>query len=570
MTFNITEKTFNDLGLSSKTLTVIEKKGFKIPTPIQSEVIPLLLLGKKNIIGQAETGTGKTAAFGLPLIEELKHQSNIQALVLTPTRELAIQVTEEIQSFQAKNELSIVTIYGGQSYDIQNRALKRGADIIVGTPGRLIDHLKKKNINLTDIKYLIIDEADEMLNMGFIEDIEYIFKCTNDNKKVLMFSATMPKEILHVAKKYMGEYDFVSIKKDQLTTTQTDQFYIEVMERDKLEALCRIMDKEVEFYGIVFCKTKMDADHVFTKLHEKGYSVQALHGDIQQKQREIILKLFKSKKIKILVATDVAARGIDVNDITHVINFSFPQDTESYIHRIGRTGRAGKTGIAITFINPREYKSIVFLKRATNTDIKKMEVPAIKNVIEAKRQKLKTNISNIIEKGTHEKYLEMAKEILQEKEAVQVLAALLKITYPNEFNEDNYHFIEKISVSNNGKARIFLALGRKMGFYPQTLVEYLVKETKIASKDIDEVSVLDDFSFVTVPDSQSELILKTLKGKASKARPRNETGGSRGGQSKSFDRSSNRGFNKNHSSDSKPFNRYSKDSGKSFSRPYKK
>ncbi len=517
----MTEITFKDLGLSSKTLEGLEKKWFKTPSPIQATVIPLLLANQKNIIGQAATGTGKTAAFGIPLIEKLSHEGHTQALILTPTRELAVQVTEEIISFQSKKDLNIVTIYGGQSYEIQNRALKKGADIVVGTPGRVMDHLNRKTLKIENIKYFILDEADEMLNMGFVDDIETIFKQTNPDKRVLLFSATMPKEIISVAKKYMGDYDLVAIKKNENITALTEQFYIQISERDKLEALCRIMDKEDDFYGIVFCKTKLDVDHVFSKLHEKWYSTQALHGDVQQKQRENILKLFKARKTKILVATDVAARGIDVNDITHVINFWLPQDPESYVHRIGRTGRAGKTWTAITFVTPSEYRKFVFFQKATNNDVKKIEVPAIAHVIETKKKKLKANIKEILEKGAHEKYINIAQEILQERDAEHVIAALLRIAYSNEFNEDHYNNIEKTSSPNTtwqGKTRIFIALGKAAGYYPKTMVDFIVEETNIPSREIDDVRVLEDFSFITVPDYQSEIVLKALKWTASKAK----------------------------------------------------
>lgn len=515
----MTEITFKDLGLSSRTLEWLEKKGFKIPSPIQADVIPLLLANKKNIIWQAATWTGKTAAFGVPLIENLKHENYIQAVILVPTRELAIQVAEEINSLQYPKNLSITAIYGWQSYEIQNRALKKGVDIVVWTPGRVMDHLNRKTLKIEKIKYFILDEADEMLNMGFIDDIETIFKQTNPDKRVLLFSATMPRWILSVAKKYMGEYDLVAIQKTEQTKILTEQFYIQISERDKLEALCRIMDKEDDFYGIVFCKTKLDVDHVFAKLHEKGYSTQALHGDVQQKQRENILKLFKTKKTKILVATDVAARGIDVNDISHVINFWLPQDPESYVHRIGRTWRAGKTWTAITFVTPSEYRKFVFFQRATNNDVKKIEIPAIEHVIESKKKKLRTNIDELLEKGAHEKYLSMAQELIKDKEAVNVLAALLRLNYANEFNTEHYSDISKVPVNTNEwKTRIFIALGKKAWYYPKTMVDFIVEETGIPSREIDDVRVLEDFSFITVPDYQSEIVLKTFKWTASKAK----------------------------------------------------
>lgn len=274
------------------------------------------------------------------MIEKLQGTHRPQALILAPTRELANQVAEEIESFQTGKDLRVLSIYGGQSYTIQISALKKGVDIVVGTPGRVIDHLDRGSLKLDSLEYFILDEADEMLNMGFIDDIETIFKKANPDKKVLLFSATMPKEILSVAKKYMGNYQLVSVKNDQMTTTQTSQIYFEVQEEDKLNALCRIIDVEPDFYGIVFCKTKLDVDFVTGKLMERGYQAHGLHGDILQKQRETILDQFKNKTAKILVATDVAARGIDVNDITHVINYALPQEIERYVHRVGRTGRA--------------------------------------------------------------------------------------------------------------------------------------------------------------------------------------------------------------------------------------
>lgn len=504
---------FRDLWISETTLKALAKKGFEEPTPIQEKVIPLLLSWKKDIVGQAETGTGKTAAFGIPLIERLKHEWHIQALILVPTRELAIQVAEEINSLQYEKKLSIISIYGWQSYDIQLRALKRGVDIIVGTPGRVIDHINRRTLKLEKISYMILDEADEMLNMGFIDDIKEIFPHTNPEKKVLLFSATMPREILQVAKKYMRDYDLVEIKKPQLTTTQTDQMYFEVSSRDKFEALCRIVDIESQFYWIVFCKTKVDVDFIASKLIERGYPAQALHGDIQQKQRERILWLFKKRATTILVATDVAARGIDVQDISHIINYALPQDPESYIHRVGRTGRAGKTGIAITFVTPDEYKKIVFFQRATKTNIKKWEIPKIGDIMQNKKNKLKEQIRWALGGEVYKKYKEFAKEMLKEADAEDVVAALLKMAYADQLDADMYHDIEKVTIDTTGKSRLFIALGRKQGYSPRTLVEFITKETEVNPRDIDEVRVMEEFSFITVPFVEAEVIMQVFERK---------------------------------------------------------
>ena len=304
---------FKNLGLSENTLKVLKQRGFEEPTPIQQKTIPAVLKGSKDIVGQAQTGTGKTAAFGLPIIELLQERLGVvQTLVLTPTRELAIQVAEEINSLKGKKRLSIVPIYGGQSFDLQLRSLKKGVDIVVGTPGRILDHLRRRTLRLDKISFLVLDEADEMLNMGFLEDVTEIMKSAGLNRRTLLFSATMPQEIRHISKKYMGEHDVLKVSKGQLTIRQTDQIYFEVSPSDKFEALCRIIDIEEEFYGLVFCRTKIDTDTIANHLGERGYDADALHGDLSQGQREKILNKFKKRLINILVATDVAARGLDV------------------------------------------------------------------------------------------------------------------------------------------------------------------------------------------------------------------------------------------------------------------
>jgi ATP-dependent RNA helicase DeaD len=453
-----------------------------------------------------------------------------QALILVPTRELALQVAEEINSFQVdlKEKLSILPIYGGQSYDIQIRGLKRGVDIVVGTPGRILDHLARKTLTLHQISYLVLDEADEMLNMGFIDDIEKIFQHTNEQKRILLFSATMPKTILQVVKKYMGDYKLVEVKTAQMTTTQTTQIYFEVHEGDKFEALCRIIDLEPDFYGIVFCKTKVDCDFVATKLNERGYQSQGLHGDVQQRQREKILKAFKEHKSTVLVATDVAARGIDINDITHVINYSLPQDTESYVHRVGRTGRAGKTGKAITFVTPQEYKRMVMIQRMTKTDIQKAAIPSAEEIMQARRGKLKNDIQAILGGKKYQQYLEVARYLLEDKNAEEVVSALLKLNYQDGLTPEGVKQIDTVSIDTTGTTRLFIALGRKQGYTPRSLVDLLQKQAGVSPRNIDDVRVMEEFSFVTVPFADAEVILQIFakqknggKRLVSKAKDRN-------------------------------------------------
>lgn len=456
-------------------------------------------------------------------------------MILAPTRELAIQVAEELRSFIANKKVNVVTIYGGQSYTIQNRALKKGADIIVGTPGRMIDHINKGNIVLDEIEYFVLDEADEMLNMGFVEDIKRILEGTNPDKSMLFFSATMPKAILSVAKKYMGEYEVVSVKNKELTTSQTDQLYFEVHNRDKFEALCRIIDIEPEFYGIVFCRTKVDVERVTNNLKSRGYAVDYLHGDVQQRSRERILKRFKEKKLIALVATDVAARGIDVQNITHVINFSLPQDPESYVHRIGRTGRAGRKGTAITFIAPDEYKRMLFFKRVTKAPITKSKVPAGEQIIAAKKQTLHNELETIVATKAYENNADFAKELLAKWEPEQLIASLIAHAYQHEFSHERYAPLAEVNIDTTGTTRLFIALGKKDGYSLKSLIEYIAQTCDVNTKSIQQVTVLDDFSFVTVPFEEAEAILHAFnklkkRGQKPIATKAKERGGSRGGR----------------------------------------
>lgn len=505
---------FRILGLSENTLNALSKKGFEEPTQIQGEIIPLLLQNKMDIVGRAQTGTGKTAAFGLPLIELIKEgMKTIQALILVPTRELAIQVSEEINSLKGNKRLHIIPIYGGQSIEQQFRSLKRGVDIVVGTPGRILDHIRRKTLRLEDISFLILDEADEMLNMGFIDDVEEVLKHTSPDKRMMLFSATMPDRILSLAKKYMGQYELVVVKKGEITTDLTDQIYFEVSDPDKFEALSRIIDVEKDFYGLIFCRTKIDVDTLVNKLIDRGYDVEGLHGDISQSQREKILDKFKKRRIDVLVATDVAARGIDIDRLTHVINYSLPQDPESYVHRIGRTGRAGKEGTAITFVTPQEYKKLVFIKRFTKTDIRREKLPKIRDVINIKKARIKDKIMDIIKSGNLDEYLKMSKELIEGNKAEDILSAVLKHAFQDELDERSYSEIKNISVDRKGKTRLFVAKGKKDGMTPWKLVDFIKNETKIDGKDIEDVGVFDMFSFITVPFEEAEIILETFKRK---------------------------------------------------------
>ena len=505
---------FAALGLSEKTIKALAKKGFEEPSPIQALTIPVLLKGEKDVVGQAQTGTGKTAAFGLPILEMIdKSNGNVRAIVLAPTRELAIQVAEEINSFASGRKLKIVPVYGGQSIEQQIRQLKKGVDIVVGTPGRVQDLIDRKILKLDKLEYFILDEADEMLNMGFVEDIEKILESTNKDKRMLFFSATMPKEILKIAENHMRkDYEILKVESKELTTNLTDQIYFEVKQKDKFEALCRIIDLEPDFYGIVFCRTKNDVNELAGKLNDRGYDdAGELHGDITQNHREVTLNRFKARKLNILVATDVAARGIDVNDLTHVVNYAIPQEAESYVHRIGRTGRAGKEGTAITFMTPSEYKKLLQIKRITKTDIRKEKLPEIKDVILSRKHRIIENIKNILQEGDLNGFADMAKDLLKEGNPEEIVASLLKSAYEDVLDTSNYNEIEEATVDHTGKTRLFIALGRVDKITPKKLVEFIVKESNIDSSKIKGVEVYENFSFMNVPFAEAEVIIDIFK-----------------------------------------------------------
>ncbi|MBT3784704.1 DEAD/DEAH box helicase [bacterium] len=513
---------FSELGLSKNILDAIDKKGFEEPTKIQAMTIPVMLRDDTNIIAQAQTGTGKTAAFGLPLIEMIDPGAgSVQALILVPTRELAIQVSEEINSLKGNKDIRTVPIYGGQSIDQQLRRLSKGVHIVVGSPGRIIDHINRKTLKLGKIQHLILDEADEMLNMGFIEDMEEIFKHTNPDKRTLLFSATMPNKIKELARGYMDGYELLTAKKEQLTTNLTEQIYFEVKGSDKFEALCRIIDIEHPFYGLIFCRTKRDVGELVDRLADRGYDAEPIHGEISQAQRERTLDNFKKQRIEILVATDVAARGIDVINLTHVINYSLPQEPEAYVHRVGRTGRAGNEGTAITFITPSEYKRLMFIQRISGADIKKSVVPKVKDIIKAKRTKIYQDLKAILEDEIEPKYYNWAKKLLDENDPTQMLAALLNYSFEEELNPDTYGEIKEVGakpkqLDQQGKARLFVALGKEDKMNPRKLVKLILDRVSVKPRLISDVQVMDKFSFVTVPFEKAEKIVLSFKEKGCK------------------------------------------------------
>ncbi len=516
VTMTETKTTFRDLGLSEKILEKIEKKGYEFPSDIQAGVIPLLLKWDKDIVGQAQTGTGKTASFGLPLLERIdSKKKGVQAMILAPTRELAIQVAKEIESF-ADRDVKVILLYGGQNISNELRALRNGPQIVVGTPGRVKDHLiKKRTLDLSTIDYFILDEADEMLNIGFREEIEEIMEHTPDNKKTLLFSATMPREILSIAKKYMGDYDTVKITSKNTISDKITQTYYEVAPRNKFEALCRVIDMTEEFYGIVFCKTRMDVDDVASKLMARGMRAEGIHGDIEQKTREKVLARFKAKKIHILVATDVAARGIDINDLTHVINYALPDSPETYTHRIGRTARAGKTGTAISFISRSDQRKLFAVERVIKQKITKGTVPNAKEVVEIQKKRLIESIGTLMSDEKIHDFAEMADHLMALGDPKVVISALLRDAHKDRFDEKSYTSIAASSSQSSwapsGEQRLFIAKGKSAGMTPGTLIQFIEKEVGMNIGDVGKIDVLEKFSYMNVQVQEAAAILDHFK-----------------------------------------------------------
>jgi len=519
--------TFADLGLSEKMLAKITAKGYKYPSAIQAWVIPLLLNGEKDIIGQAQTGTGKTAAFGLPVLERLDTKSkDIQTLVLAPTRELAIQVAEELKSF-ADEGTKIQLLYGGQNIRDELMGLKRNPQIVVGTPGRVIDHLtKRRTLKIDNLKYFILDEADEMLNIGFKEEIEQIIEYTPKEKKVLLFSATMPKSIKDIVNKYIKDHDLVAIERKELTNSNIEQKVYKVNERDKFEALCRVIEVEFDFYGILFCRTKADVDNVAAKLMTRGYKVEGIHGDIDQKMREKTLARFKNGAIKILVATDVAARWIDVNNLTHVVNYSLPDNPETYTHRIWRTGRAGNKGEAISFVSRKDSRMLSWVERTIKTKLKVETLPKVSDVIEFKKKRLIDNTRELLTNVDELHYIDLAKDLLElSDKPEEVLAAILKEWYGKEFSTTHYSDLKEESFSDrdgwrdnrrgnswvDGERRLFVARGNLDGMNPGELIRFIEKSINGKIGDVGNIDVMREFSFINVKDADADVILRHFK-----------------------------------------------------------
>lgn len=423
----LTLKTFNEFGLEPKVLQAITDMGFEESTPIQEQAIPIALSGG-DLIGQAQTGTGKTAAFAIPLIQRIDPMSEkVTALIMTPTRELAIQVAEEIGKLARFKGVRTLPIYGGQDIGRQIRALKKRPQVIIGTPGRLIDHIQRKTIRLEDVQVVVLDEADEMLDMGFLEDIQSILSLVPQERQTMLFSATMPVNIQRLAQQFLRNPQHVSVIPKQVSVPLITQAYIEVIERNKFDALCRLLDMESPELAIVFGRTKRRVDELAEALQKRGYAADGLHGDLSQNMRDAVMRRFRDGSIDVLVATDVAARGLDVSGVTHVVNFDLPQDPESYVHRIGRTGRAGKEGTAWTFVTPREMDHLHFIEKITRHRIPKRPLPTLAEAVEGKQKIVAERLLELVQNEEHNEYRATAIQMLEQFDSVNLLAAAMKL-----------------------------------------------------------------------------------------------------------------------------------------------
>ncbi|MBZ5201044.1 DEAD/DEAH box helicase [Planomicrobium chinense] len=417
---------FSELNISETTLKSVRRMGFEEATPIQEGTIRLGMEGK-DIIGQAQTGTGKTTAFGIPLIEKIDTKDgNVQGLVIAPTRELAIQVSEELYRLGQDKNVRILSVYGGQEISRQIRALKNRPQIIVGTPGRLLDHINRRTLKLDNVNTLILDEADEMLNMGFIEDIQTIMSSVPEERQTLLFSATMPDAIRRIAEKFMKTPEIVKIKSKEMTVENIEQFYVKSVEREKFDILSRLINVQQPELAIIFGRTKRRVDELAKALNIRGYVAEGIHGDLSQAKRMSVLKQFKAGKVDILVATDVAARGLDISGVSHVYNFDIPQDPESYVHRIGRTGRAGKKGVAVTFVTPREMGYLSIVERTTKKKMEALIPPTADEAVLGQKRVAMEQLQEMTEKNNLGDYRTFAAEMLEKFDAVDLIAAALK------------------------------------------------------------------------------------------------------------------------------------------------
>ena len=511
---------FEDMNISNEICRAVLDMGFEEATPIQSQAIPVILEGK-DIIGQSQTGTGKTAAFGIPLLERINPEDRrLQALILCPTRELAIQVSEEFRKLlKYKDNIRVLPIYGGQPIDRQIAALRKGTQVVIGTPGRVMDHMRRRTIKAETVQMMVLDEADEMLDMGFREDIETILAKIPEEHQTLLFSATLSPEILDITKRFQKNPEFIKIVRKELTVPNIEQYYFDVKEKTKLDALCRIIDVYDPKLAMVFGNTKKRVDDLVDMLQGRGYFAEGLHGDLKQAQRDKVMQKFRNGTIEILVATDVAARGIDVDDIDVVFNYDVPQDEEYYVHRIGRTGRAGKAGKAFTFCVGKEIYKLRDIMRYTKTKIQQQKLPTLSDVEEMKTNIYLEKIKGIIEEGHLTKYIHLVDRLMEEDyTSIDIAAALLK-DHLSDVNADDIDALDDINLGGTElyggegekMVRLFINAGKKSKIRAKDIVGAIANEAGIPGKTLGEIAIFDEYTFVDVPNEFVRDILHGMK-----------------------------------------------------------
>lgn len=537
--------TFSELGLNENLVKATDALGFVNPTTIQEKSIPVLISGTKDMIGLAQTGTGKTAAFGLPLLHLVNAKDKFpQALIVCPTRELCLQIVNEIEQFKKfLSGMNVVAVYGGSSIGMQIRDLKRGVQIVVATPGRLIDLIERKAIDLEQIKYVVLDEADEMLNMGFQDDVEFILQNTPKRESTWLFSATMPPEIKKVTKRYMKEPFEVTVGKVNTANKNIDHQYFVTQAQHRYEALKRLIDFNPGMYGIIFTRTKLDAQEIAEKLTREGYDIDALHGDLSQQQRDKVMNAFRERTLQLLIATDVAARGIDVKEITHVINYELPDDTEVYTHRSGRTGRAGSTGVCLSIVHTKEIYKLRSIERLVQSKFNKIEIPSGKDVVRKQFYFFMDKLLQLdISHGDYQTYLPMLQEKfadVSKDEILQRLAALefdrfLKY-YENaedlnvreqQRKENNRRDFDNrdqgrtrgrdnrsVQQNNSNYARLFVNLGTKDGFYKASFLQFILDMSDLRKEVLGRIDMKEMNSWIEIEKKAAKQMIQAIDGK---------------------------------------------------------
>lgn len=525
---------FEEMGLSDTILKAITEMGFEEASPIQASAIPAQLEGE-DVIGQAQTGTGKTAAFGIPMLQRIDPKNkNLQAIALCPTRELAIQVADEIRKLSKfMHGVKVLPIYGGQDIVKQIRSLKAGTQVVIGTPGRVMDHMRRRTVNFEGVNMVILDEADEMLNMGFRDDIETILKETPAERQTIMFSATMPRAIQDIAKTYQKNPTVVKVVKKELTVPKIEQYYYEVKPKNKAEILCRLLDMYDPKLSLVFCNTKRQVDELTSVLQGRGYFAEGLHGDLKQIQRDRVMNGFRNGKTEILIATDVAARGIDVDDVEAVFNYDIPQDDEYYVHRIGRTGRAGREGKAFNFVVGKEVYKLRDIQKYCKTKIKAQPIPSVNDVAHIKVEKVLERMTEMIRTTDLTDMINIVEERVNEEDytSLDLAAAFLKLEMGEEQQIEDINSIMNTrdfgdTGAEDGMVRLFINIGKKQNVRPGDILGAIAGESGMPGKLVGSIDMYDKYTFVEVPREYASEVLGVMqnakiKGKSINIEPAN-------------------------------------------------